>query len=91
MTGTAEIQVSLPAALAAQLRQAVASGEYASDNEAIQAAVLEWRLRRELSRADQDALGRLWDAGIASGPGRFADMATIKAEARRRLADTPKA
>ena len=90
MAETAEIQVSLPSELAAQLRQAVARGEYASDNEAIQAAVLEWRLRRELSPADQEAIGRLWDEGIARGPGRFGDMAAIKIEARRRLAEPPK-
>lgn len=89
MADTAEIKVSLPAELAAQLRHAVARGEYASDSEAIQAAVLEWRLRRAVSPADQEAIGRLWDEGIASGPGRFADMAEIKAEARRRLAETP--
>ena len=87
MTETADIQVSLPAELAAMLRQAVERGEYASDSEAIQAAVLEWRLRRALSPADQDAIGRLWDEGIVSGPGRFRDMAEIKAEARRRLAE----
>ena len=85
MTDTADIQVSLPAELAAMLRQAVARGEYASDSEAIQAAVLEWRLRRALSPADQDAIGRLWDEGVASGPSRLRDMAEIKAEARRRL------
>ncbi len=80
----AYIQVSLPPELADQLRAAVARGEYASANAAIQEAVLGWRLRRALSPADHDALGSLWDAGIASGPGRFRDMAEIKAEARRR-------
>jgi antitoxin ParD1/3/4 len=34
-----------------------------------------------------DELRRLWEEGLASGPGRFADMAAIKAEARRRLVE----
>ena len=90
MADTADLHISLPTELAEVLRQAVARGEYASDSEAIQAAVLEWRLRRAISPIDQDAIGRLWDDGIASGPGRFRDMAEIKAEARRRLATSSK-
>ena len=86
MADTAEFHISLPTKLASAVRQAVVRGEYASENDAIQEAVLEWRLRRALSSAEQDEIGRLWDEGIASGPGRFRDMAEIKAEARRRLA-----
>ena len=86
MADTANLHISLPAELAEELRQSVARGEYATDSEAVQAAVLEWRLRRVLSAADQDAIGRLWDAGIASGRGQFDNMADIKAQARRHLA-----
>jgi hypothetical protein len=32
-----------------------------------------------------DRLRQLWAEGIASGPGRFENIAAIKAEARRRL------
>jgi antitoxin ParD1/3/4 len=87
MVNTADLHISLPAELAEVLRQAVARGEYASDSEAIQAAVLEWRLRRTLGPAAEEAICRLWDEGIASGPGRFRDMTEIKAEARRRLGE----
>ena len=45
--------------------------------------LLEWRLRRELNPTERDALCRLWDEGVASGPGRFRSMNNIKAEARR--------
>jgi antitoxin ParD1/3/4 len=38
------------------------------------------RISREVER-----LRTLWAEGLASGPGRFADLAAIKAEARRRL------
>jgi len=31
-------------------------------------------------------LQRLWNEGVESGPGRLADMAAIKAEAKRRRA-----
>jgi antitoxin ParD1/3/4 len=34
-----------------------------------------------------EALRRLWHEGLESGPGRLADMAAIKAEARRRLVE----
>jgi antitoxin ParD1/3/4 len=69
MTDASELHVVLKPAIADIVRQAVARGEYASDSEAIVAAVLEWRLRRALEPADADAICRLWDEGVASGPG----------------------
>ena len=85
MTDTSELHIILKPAIADAVRQAVARGEYASDSEVIVAAVLEWRLRRALDPADADAVGRLWDEGLASGPGRFGSMDEIKQAARRRL------
>jgi antitoxin ParD1/3/4 len=66
------------------VRNAVESGEYASHDEVVHAALLEWRLRRALSPADHDAICRLWDAGVASFPGRFGSIEEVKQEARRR-------
>jgi len=66
------------------VRHAVESGEYASPDEVVHAALLEWRLRRALSPADHDAICRLWDLGIANGPGRYNSIEEIKQEARRR-------
>jgi antitoxin ParD1/3/4 len=86
MSDTSELHIVLKPAIADVVRQAVSRGEYASDSEAIGAAVLEWRLRRALDPADADTICRLWDEGRASGPGRFGSMDEIKQAARRRLA-----
>ena len=86
MADSSNIHVILKPAIADVVRQAVARGEYDSDSEVIAAAVLEWRLRRALDPADADAIGRLWDEGRQSGPGRFGSMDEVKQAARRRLA-----
>lgn len=57
--------------------------EYGSDDEVVAEALLAWRLSRELGPADSDAIGRLWDEGLASGGGRYAGVDEIKREARR--------
>jgi antitoxin ParD1/3/4 len=79
------IHVTLKPALAEVVQQAIESGEYASQDEVVSEALLEWRLRRELNPTERDALCRLWDEGVASGPGRFGSMDEITQEARRRL------
>jgi len=72
-----KISVSVTDEHAHLLREAVASGDYASSSEVIRESLREWKARR--------LLGRMWDEGIASG---FCDHETtmddIKAEARRR-------
>lgn len=82
---TEKLSVALSPELAGLVREAVATGEYASSAEVIREALREWKLRRTLAPQETEALRRLWDEGIASGPGRFQDMAGIKAEARRQL------
>ena len=85
MTQYSDIRVALKSALAEVVREAVANGEYASDSEVINEAVLEWRLRRTLNPEDAERIGQLWDEGRASGPGGFSGMDEIKEAARRRL------
>ena len=53
--------------------------------EALWEAVRDWQAKRELRKLDVERLRRLWEEGVASGPGRFADISELKAEARRRL------
>ncbi len=84
MANSAEIQIALKSEVADAVRHAVESGEYSSHEEVVGAALLEWRLRRALSPEDHDAICRLWDTGIASGPGRFGSIDEIKQDARRR-------
>jgi antitoxin ParD1/3/4 len=87
MADNSDMHIALKSALAEIVQQAVESGEYASHDEVVGEALLEWRLRRALNRTEHDALCRLWDEGVASGPGRFRSMDEIKQEARSRWAE----
>jgi antitoxin ParD1/3/4 len=71
--------------MAKLVRGAVESGEFATSSEVVREALQEWERRRARQREEEQELRRLWDDGLASGPGRFADIDAIKAEARRRL------
>ena len=79
------VQVTLPEELDAEVKDAVARGEYKSEDEAICAAVSDWREQRMVEAIGVDELRRLVEEGIASGPGRFASIEEIKAEARKRF------
>jgi antitoxin ParD1/3/4 len=85
MSHVSKISVALTPELAALISQAVEGGEYATSSEVIREALREWKQRRSLLQHERERMQELWEEGLASGPGRFADMATIKAEARRRL------
>ena len=84
MADRSDLRVILKSDLADVVRQAIGTGAYASQDEVVSEALLEWRLRRELKPSERDALCRLWDEGVASGPGRFGNMEEIRQEARRR-------
>ena len=84
MVDRPELHVTLTPVLAEVIQQAVETGEYASQDDVVSEALLEWRLRRALNPSERDALGRLWDEGLASGSGCFRSMDEIRGEARRR-------
>lgn len=77
--------ITLSPELATAVDEAVAAGEYASASEVIREALRGWKERRDLLGYTVEELRTLWDEGIASGPGRFASMDEIKAEARARI------
>ncbi|HEX2135008.1 MAG TPA: type II toxin-antitoxin system ParD family antitoxin [Microvirga sp.] len=86
MANVEKLSIALTPELAATVQDAVSTGEYASASEVIRDALREWKQRRtERARAIEE-LGRLWDEGIHSGPGRFGSIDDLKQEARRRLA-----
>jgi antitoxin ParD1/3/4 len=89
MGQVSKMSIAVTPEMAALVAQAVDSGEYASNSEVFREALREWKQRRSLSHQDRDQLRALWVEGLASGPGRFQDMAAIKAEARRRLMQDP--
>ena len=68
MANVEKISVALTPEMAADMRRAVESGEYASASEVMRDALREWRTRRDERARAMDELGRLWDEGIASGP-----------------------
>ena len=85
MSHVSKISVALTSEMAAMVNQAVESGEYATSSEVIREALREWKQRRGFRQYEREHLQQLWAEGIASGPGRFENIAAIKAEARRRL------
>jgi len=87
MANVEKVSVALTPEMLAVVREAVESGEYASSSEVMREALREWKRRRALERKEVEELRRLWQEGLESGPERFADMAAIKAEARRRLVE----
>ncbi len=84
MPNVAKMSVALTSEMAAFVRDAVESGEYASSSEVIREALRDWKQKRLLQLQNTDELRCLWQEGIDSGAGRYVDMEAIKQEARRR-------
>lgn len=80
-----KVSIALTPEMAAMVRQAVESGEYASNSEIVREALRDWRLKRTLQQQDIEELRRLWHEGLESGTSRFESLDALKAEARRRL------
>jgi antitoxin ParD1/3/4 len=76
--------ITLSPELAAAVDDVVAAGEYASASEVVRDALRQWKERRDLFGYTLEELRALVQEGIDSGPGKFASMDEIKAEARRR-------
>jgi antitoxin ParD1/3/4 len=87
MANVEKLSIALTTEMARLVRGAVESGEYASNSDVVLEALREWEKRRALRQDDVEELRRLWAEGLASGPGRLADIESIKAEALRRLHD----
>lgn len=85
MPNVEKISIALTPEMAAFVREAVESGEYASSSEVIREALRDWKLKRLFQLQNIDELRRFWQEGIESGAGQYADIEAIKMEARRRL------
>jgi len=85
MANVEKVSIALTPEIAAVVRQAVESGEYASNSEIVREALRDWKLKRALQQQEVEEMRRLWNEGLHSGASRFAGMAEVKAEARRRL------
>lgn len=62
-----KVSVALTPEMAAMIRETVEAGEYASVSEVMREALRDWSARRTQREKAVEELGRLWDAGIASG------------------------
>jgi len=62
------ISITLPAEMAAALRQTVEGGQYASTSEIVREALREWTRKRDDERRDLEALREAVRIGDESGP-----------------------
>jgi antitoxin ParD1/3/4 len=82
MPKIAKVTVALPAETAGIVRDAVASGEYATASEVIREALRDWSLKRKLAHLEIDEMRRLVQEGARSGPGADADLIFARLRAR---------
>lgn len=84
MANVEKVSVALTQDMAAMVRQAVASGEYASSSEVVRDALRDWKAKRSETNREIERLRALLAEGEASpmGPWKGADV--LIAEMKRR-------
>jgi antitoxin ParD1/3/4 len=85
MAAVEKLSIALTPEFAADVRQAVDAGEYASVSEVVRDALRSWRREREARGAALAELRRLWSEGTASGESALLDASDIKRRGRERL------
>lgn len=89
MTTIERLTVTMPAEMAATLKRAVDSGEYASASEVIREALRDWSFKRQLMLDELSALKQDIDKGladIAAGRTKEFDAGRIAERGRKLLA-----
>ena len=86
MATVEKLSIALTPEFAADVRQAVATGEYASTSEVIRDALRTWKQARQEREAALGELRRLWREGVDSGEATALDVDEIKRKGRERLA-----
>ena len=69
MPNVEKLSIALTPDMAAEMRAAVAGGDYGSVSEVVREALRDWRMRRKFEALDTVELKRLVQEGIDSGPG----------------------
>ena len=90
MSDIERLTITLPMEMAATVKGAVETGDYASTSEVVRAALRDWKLKRALQIAELAALKADIDKGLADvAAGRVKDFDTdrIIARGRKLLAD----
>jgi len=60
MSSVEKISIALPPEMAAQLRRAVETSEYASSSEVVRGALRDWNHRRQIQQSGLSELRQLW-------------------------------
>jgi len=82
MAKVEKITVALSEDTLSAVRDAVASGEYASTSEVVRDALRDWKVKHRLSRIELDEMRRLVREGADSGPGIDADLVFARLRAK---------
>jgi antitoxin ParD1/3/4 len=86
MATVEKLSIALTPEFAADIREAIATGEYASTSEVVRDALRAWKQIRQGREIAIDELRRLWRDGNDSGQGQPLDAEDIKRRGRERLA-----
>lgn len=82
MAKVEKLSIALTSDMVAEVRAAVAAGEYGSVSEVLRDALRDWRLRRKVESLPTEELRRMVREGIDSGPGLDADAVFARLRAR---------
>lgn len=85
MSSGEKVSVALSPELAAIVKDAVATGRYASAGEVIREALRDWRTREDVRDIERARLQAAWRQGIESGPAAPFDLDAVKLAARERF------
>ena len=90
MSESERLTITMPSELAAVVRQAVETGEYASTSDVVRAALRDWKLKRARQIEELATLKTDIDEGLAditAGRVKDFDKKRIVARGRKRLAE----
>jgi len=82
MAKVEKITVALSEDTLNEVREAVASGEYANTGEVVRDALRDWKMKHRLSQIELDEMRRLVQEGADSGPGIDADLVFARLRAK---------
>lgn len=82
MQNVEKLSVALTPEMAAMVRQAVQTGEYATVSEVIREALRMWKAEQQARARGLDELRQMWREGVESGAGE--DGPAVFARLRRR-------
>ena len=90
MSKVEKISIALTDEMLASVKEAVASGDYASSSEVVRHALRDWKRQRLREQESVAELRKLVAEADASGFEPYRNMDEIKAEGRKRLAEARK-